>query len=219
MATTPMPNPNELPGNSHAEREAREFAANAIAEKRTLQGTVSTEKKSLGKQIVSTFVKDDISEVKEYVWQDVILPKLKDIVSETINNTVDMLLYGEQRSRRGINRSGGSSYVSYSSQYRVVPDSRGSRSDMTRDSRGGYNLSNLVFDTRVDAENVLGDLNDLVEDYGMASVSDFYKFAGMDEQSTYMDRRWGWDDLTTARVTRVRDGYSIEMPRPRQLDV
>ena len=53
----------------------------------------------------------------------------------------------------------------------------------------------------------------------MASVADFYKFAGMEEQSTYMDRRWGWYDLSTARVDRVRDGFSISMPRPQQLDV
>jgi hypothetical protein len=219
MATTPMPSKEELPGNSHAERDAREEAANALAAKRQLQGTVNPEKQSLGKKIVSTFVKDDMNEVKEYVWYDVVLPKVKEIISETISNTVDMALYGERRSRSNINRRGGSSYVSYSSQYRSTNDSRPQYASGSRDRRDGYNLSNLIFDTRVDAESVLGDLCDLVEDYKMASVADFYKFAGMEEQSTFMDRRWGWYDLGNARVVRTRDGYSIDMPRPQQLDV
>lgn len=231
MATTPMPGNEELPGNSHIsmdeqhniqlrqdEASLREDDVNKKASNLKLQGKVNTERKSLGQKFVSAFVKEDANDIKEYIWFDVVLPKLKEIISETVNNSIDMLLYGEQRSRPNMTRNRGTSYVSYSAPYRNQNDGRPHYSDM-RDRRGSYNLSNLIFDTRSDAEEVLGNLCDLVDDYRMASVSDFYKFSGMEDTSTYMDRKWGWYDLSMARVVRVRDGYSIDMPRPQQLDV
>lgn len=219
MATAQMPTSND--SSEEAEKPTREEMAKSLATQRV--STAKVEKQSIGKKFASTFFSEDIQDIKSYIWYDVIIPSFKKIISESINNATDMLLYGDKKPSN-IDRNRGTSYVSYSSQYRYqqqparyAPSNRDPRQN-PQASRG-CNPEIITFDHRSDAEDVLSNLVDLVELYHMASISDFYSLAGLDSQSNYMDRRWGWMDLSNARVVRYNDAFIIDLPRTIELDV
>ena len=74
-----------------------------------------------------------------------------------------------------------------------------------------YNYDDVILDSRGDAEEVLDRLNEIIDQYQIASVADFYELVGV--SGTYTDNRYGWTNLSGACVERTRDGYQIRLPR------
>ena len=56
----------------------------------------------------------------------------------------------------------------------------------------------------------------LIERYQSATVADLYELVGV--QGSYTDDKWGWVDIRGAGITRVRNGYLLDLPRPQPLD-
>ena len=75
---------------------------------------------------------------------------------------------------------------------------------------------NIILPTREGAEKVLDAMFDLINGPGKASVSDYYQLAGI--SGRYSDEKYGWFDLKKVEVRRVRDGYSLDLPRPVKFD-
>lgn len=64
----------------------------------------------------------------------------------------------------------------------------------------------VIFDTRTDAESVLKEMQRLIHDYGMATISDFLDLSGC--CPTYRENLYGWRKMS-AWVVRVKGGYKI----------
>lgn len=91
--------------------------------------------------------------------------------------------------------------------------------------RKNRKTTEILFETRADAEKVLDLLHDSILNYGVVTMADFYDLCGL-THSTYPVVRekpksrheynsyhnYGWADLTSAFVTRTRLGYLIHMP-------
>ena len=71
-------------------------------------------------------------------------------------------------------------------------------------------------DSREEADEVLARMDELLTDYKMVSVADFYDLVGITGKTT--DNRYGWTDLRSASVIRDRDGYLIKLPRAEALE-
>ncbi len=69
-----------------------------------------------------------------------------------------------------------------------------------------------IFASRMDAEEVLTTLEDMIDQYGSACVSDLYDACGQ-TTSNYQLNKFGWTSLATASVVRVRDGYMLKLPK------
>ena len=70
----------------------------------------------------------------------------------------------------------------------------------------------IVFEDRSDAQRVLDELTDQIDQFGMVSAYHMYEAAGLSCEWTL--KNWGWYDLINARVVRTRDGdFVIELPR------
>lgn len=69
----------------------------------------------------------------------------------------------------------------------------------------------VLFNTRKDAEDVLGNLRWVIAKYGNATLADFYDLAGV--RALYEDCKFGWTSLRGAKIVCTRDGYTIELPR------
>lgn len=147
------------------------------------------------------------------LW-DILIPSAKDIISEIIDNTKEIVLYGEDRSYRtkNIRRNRDRSYVSYNSIY---DDRRKEKRSAVKTIQSRHKFDDVVFESRPDAEEVLSNLVDLVDQYGVATVSDFYTAAGL--ESAWADNKWGWDNLSSSEVKRDREGYVLVLPKPEQL--
>ena len=190
---------SELPSNSKKAKRATEKAS----VEKVVTGKASIRKKSLGDKFSETFFGDDLSSVTKYVIQDVMIPAAKSMISDAVSGGIEMLLFGEKRSR-GSSRLGAKSHISYSSI-------SAGRNQPLGNKRNSRDFDDILFDNRGDAENVLEALVDLVADYGQATVADLYDAAGM--TSDHTDFNWGWTNLATSQVSRVSGGYMIKFPR------
>ena len=187
------------------EKEKEEEVKEKKVEK-IVKGTVKTKKKN---SFLRMFLADEIVDIKRYIVDDVLIPTVKDALSDIIRNGVDMILFGEDApSRKSYGRS---SKISYTSYY-----DRKSGRDRDRDRReerrpGGYNYDDVILDSKGEATEVLDRLDELIEVYGMASVADLYDLVGI--SGNYTDNKYGWTDLRSATSQRVRDGYILKLPR------
>lgn len=189
--------------------------------KSVVKSGVTAKKQSLGNKIKSTFVTENGKDIKGYVIFDVVLPYLKDTLYDAVTGALKMILFGDTNAnpRRSRERDRGKSYWSYTNIYNDRDRRPINYSDSTNLTRVSYkkeaamDFTDFVFDSRADAENVLGELSDLTIDYGVATVSDLYDLVGMDHE--YTTDNYGWTDLSKAYISRERYGYVINLPRPK----
>lgn len=200
----------EFPPNSEAARKNIE---------RVTAGTVTRKKKSLRKQFSETFVAGDMRTAMRYVMFDVLLPAAKDMVVEAGSAGIEKLIFGESRRRRSVSspQAGATGYVSYN-RYSGPMGSGLSAAQrvMTRQARARHDFDEIVLDSRVEAEEVIDRMFDLVSRYESATVADLYELVGL--ASTHTDHKWGWTDLRGSGVSRIRDGYLLDLPDPEPLE-
>lgn len=188
---------------------------------KVVQGEVTTKKKSLAKRAENAMLSEDAGTVKEYLFWDVLIPAFKELVAESVKKAVDAIFYGDRRTSSSLERNKGTTYVRYdkASYERDKPYYYSSKANRDRNAynrRAVHDFDDIVLSSRTDAENVLDAMVDSTMNYGLVSVADFYDFVGLDPK--YTDWKWGWYELSSARVIRVRDGYVIDLPRPVVLD-
>lgn len=203
----------EYKANSHRVRE--EQKSKEIVERKKLEPIAKgkAKKKSEVKKFADVFIAEDVTSVKEYVINDVLIPAAKKAISDIITNGIDMILYGEARGR---DRRGNGSKVSYTKYYDRERDRDYDRSRSRTTRRSVYDYDDIILDTRGEAEEVLNRMDDLIDTYDIVSVADLYDLVGI--QGNYTDNKYGWTNLRNATVQRVRDGYLLKLPKALPLD-
>lgn len=208
----------EFPGNSNKNKEREEV----IKEKKVEQivtGKVIKQKKTLGQKFSETFFGDDTRSVSDYLIHDVLIPAMKSTLSDMVGGGIEMLLFGERRrsSSGSIYRDRDRSYVPYNRMSTITrrDDSRSDRFGMTKVARSRHDFDDIILETRGEAEDVLSHMVDLIEDYGVASVADYYDLLGI--ESAFTDNNYGWTNIRDGSVERVRRGYSIRLPQPKEI--
>lgn len=198
----------EFPSNSHKQvKKEKDIVDKKIT--KVTSGRVVTKKKGLGKKFKETFLGDNIESVSSYLLHDVLIPAAKNMMSDTVSSGIEMLLFGETRGKN-TRRDKGKSYTSYSNYYKEKERGTSSRTISNR-GRVSHNFDDVILESRGEAEEVLSHLVDLTVDYGMASVADLYDLVGI--TSNFTDNKYGWDNLSDASVSRVRDGYVVNLPK------
>lgn len=199
---------SDFPSNSKTEKKEVKKVEKVI------KGNVKQKKKSLGKKFIETFVGEDIENVGQYIIYDVLVPAAKDAISDMIEGGISMLFYnGDKRGSR-TRRSGSKSYVSYDKCSYGSRDR--DRREFSSKSRARFNFDDIVLETRGEAEEVLSHLVDLTIDYDQATVADLYDLVGI--TGNFTDNKYGWTDLSSASVSRTRDGYVLNLPKTMLLD-
>lgn len=206
---------DEFPSNSNKDKS--EVAKPVTQEKRVdriVTGTVIRQKKTFGQKASQVFFGDDTRTVMDYVVHDVLIPAMKTTLSDMVGGGIEMLLFGERRSSPGTSRlyrDRSKSYVPYNRLSRGEEENR----SVSRNIRSTHDFDQITIESRGEAEDVLSHLVDLIEDYGVASVADYYELLGVD--SHFTDQKFGWTNVRDAYVERIRNGYSIRLPRPREI--
>ena len=166
-----------------------------------VKGKVKTKKKN---GILSSFINDDLQDIKKYIVEDVLIPTIKKTITDVVKNSIDMFFYGEvSRSNRS-----NSSRISYSSYY--------DRDREPRSRRNSLLIDDIVLEYRAEAEEVLDRLDEMIEEFGMASVLNLYDLIGV--TAPFTADKYGWTDIRNATAVRVRDGYLLKLPRVMPLD-
>ena len=199
---------DEYKSNSRSSKNKDEEVKRVKVEK-VVKGVVKSKKKS---GFLGTFLSGDLMDIRDYVFQDVLIPAIKNAVEDVVTNGISMLLNNGE-TRKGNRRSSASSRVSYRSYYEREENDR-ERDRSSRHDRG-YSYDDIILESRAEAEEVITRLDELIDVYGIASVADLYDLVGIRDQHT--DNKYGWTDVRSATHTRVRDGYLLKMPRAKPL--
>lgn len=197
------------PNSNKYKQEQAELAAERPKVNKVVTGNVKRSKNG-GSKLADVFISEDVSNVKNYILMDVIVPAIKKAISDVITNGIDMLLYGSN-GRTNANRSTAST-ISYNRYY--GRDDHPRTSDPVQTSR--YSYDNITLDTRGEAEEVLARMDEIIDTYKMVRVADFYDLVGV--TGNYTDNKYGWTNIRNAEVVRVRDGYRIKLPRALPID-
>lgn len=199
----------EYKPNSHRSKEQAHEPMEDKKIEKVVTGTVKQRKKTGLSRAASTFMPGDVDSVKSYILMDVLVPSIKRAISDIVCNGINMLL-GEPTRGKGGNSIGAK--VSYRQYYRD-PDER--RDYARPRAQAQYSYDDIIFDNRGDAEEVLYRMEELLERFEVVSVADLFDMAGI--SCNYTDNKYGWTDLRSAHVERVRDGYIINLPRATSL--
>lgn len=197
-----------LPDNSKAARKEKQVIASNTEpseDKRVekiVHGTVKKRENKVRK-LTDIFIADDVTNVKDYILMDVIVPSVKKAIYDLIVGALDMSLYGGRGG--GDSRRPVADKVSYRDYNSVT------RRDTRQRTTSSYSYDDIVLDTRGEAEAVLSRLDEIMDEYKIVRVADLYDLVGV--SGDYTDNNYGWTNIRNAKVVRVRDGYKIDMPR------
>ena len=194
--------------NLSKQREA-ETERNPRAQK-IVSGTVITKKPSKAKKITSEFIQEDVGNIKNYVVFDVLIPSLKKMIFEGVTNAFGMLL-GQNGAKRNTTSSSGISRISYGRYYDSPTYAQ------PRINRGtAFDFDNIILSSIGEANAVLTQMDDILEQYKIVTVADLYDLLGLVPPHTA--NNYGWTDLRTARADRVSEGYLLRLPRAVPVD-
>lgn len=181
------------------------------SEKRVTEPIVKakTRKQNGFQKFLHSLVSEDIPNIKDYLVDEVLRPTIQNLIVDTVTDSIRMVFGGGSERSAGRSRTRGDR-VSYRDYY----DDR--RRDRRDEDFKGYDLDDAIVETRGEAEKVLDRLEEIVERYGYVTVADLCELCGL--PSRYTDNKYGWTRITSARPTRVKGGYLIQLPRPKPLD-
>jgi hypothetical protein len=202
----------EFPSNSQrAQKEEPKKVEKVVV------GEVIRRKPTLGKRLANTFFGGDAHGVMGYVFLDVLVPAVKDLVVDMVSTGIERAIFGEGRgglrSRGGYRPSGSSGYTQYNRYSSPIGSARREEPrerEISRRGRAEHKFDEIVLATRVEAEEVINRLFDLVNQYGEATVYDFLELVGI--SGNFADKKWGWTDVRGSTWRKVRDGYLLDLP-------
>ena len=194
--------------NSNKYKEQQKEAA--MVEKRVdkrIKGTATVKKKSELRKFANNFISEDASNVKTYIFQDVLIPAAKKLISDIVRDGIDMILYGGTRSTdRFANGARSSSYVSYSSYSNRKEPTRPAAPSGQR-----FDYDDISFENRGDAEFLLDQMGHVLGRFNYVTVADMYDIARL-PAPPYTATKFGWTNLRDAQVVRGMDGrYRVKL--------
>lgn len=203
---------NDYTPNSHKFKE--EQKQKALTDKKVekvVTGKVKTVKKSGFRKIVDGIKSKDFKGIATYVFNDHVVPGVKDMVWKAGKNAWEMMIYGEVSRDKKPSSSWRADYVSYNK----YSDRNDSRPSSRPENKAPRHYEDLRFETYREAEEVLDSMQGMIDQYDAVSILALYEMCGIN--GDYTDNRYGWENLASASVGRDRDGYYLALPKAVQL--
>lgn len=202
--------------NTFKKREEQSKFQDATEKRATkvINGNVALSKKNGARRFFDSLIYDDLPKVKDYIFTDVLVPSIKKALSDIIKTGSDLILYGDANKSRASNMPG--SKVSYRSYYDNPNIAYNSQPIQPRD-RSGLDYDNIIVGSRGDAELVLTQMEEIIQQYGMVRIADLYDLVGI-STSNHCANNYGWTNLSEAKYILTRDGYLLKFPRALPID-
>ena len=226
-------NMDEFPGNSQQRRAVPSQPPTAKepekAEKKVekvVSGEVIRRKQPMTKRIKAIFMGGDSQSVKDYVLLEVIVPAFKDTIADAVTGGIERIIFGDNYRpgpRRGRGYGGGPhnafNYAAVSNRNSVAGGAfrEDPRTQLSRRGRATHSFDEVIFPSRADAEAVLTQMFDLLDQFEVVAVSDFLELSGV--SGNFTDHRFGWTDLRGVQAHRTRGGgYILGLPPTEPID-
>lgn len=209
----------EFPNNSQRAGESVPPEVDKKIEK-IIEGEATVRKPSRRSRLRQSFIAGDASSVSEHVFWNLLIPAAKDALSDMGSTFIDMMIYGEKRNRPGpgqpVSGPGSTSRINYggiSTGSRLVLGPAQNNPVVEHHRR--FNPNEIIVPTRAEAEGIITKMFEVLEKYHAVSVADLYAMIGVTPD--YPDYKFGWSNLDSADVKRVRDGVLLVLPPPQDL--
>lgn len=193
------------PSNSNLSKSKPQEPASPPEPKKiecVVRGKVHRRQDNRFTKLLALFLPTDIEDIPGHILKDVLIPQVRDGLFDIVKTC----LYGG--SAPGNRKSSPASRVSYRSYW----DGPRDRTEERPAQRSAYTYDDIFFDNRGEAEDVLVRMCELLDQYQIVTVADLYDLVG--ETGSYTDNRYGWTDISMAKVEYCREGYYIHLPRP-----
>lgn len=174
--------------------------------KNTPVATGRKREKSELEKAASSFFSEDFRTVKNSVIEDVIIPRIKKLITESIKSRVDILFYGKSTPAPS-----GSSLASRI-RYNTVSKNK---SYSNEPQRAVYDYGEVIVDSEQKRRDIVKQVNDVIFEYGSRRVADLYEFADIPTEHT--DFKYGWYNIQGYSISKYGygsdSGWIIKMPR------
>lgn len=205
---------NKYSGNSNRDKMVDDTPEKKV--EKVIEGGAVQRKKPLGRRIKENFTGADAQSVGSYVLFEVMLPQVKDLIFDMGSSALQRALFGDR---------GGKSYTSSSRKgytpYNTVASSAVSKISQAAKvpaTTASNEFGEIIVETRGEAQEVMDKIGNLIEAYGMASVSDLKAAVGI--TGSFTDEKFGWTHMGGTDVRRVggqQPGFLLIFPRPEEL--
>lgn len=198
----------EYPSNSNKARESSLIRDTPIVEQPTPQTETRRNTSPANhqrrispvKEVFRAIFPGGFAEVKQRLVWDIFVPWAQDALHTGWEGLGDVIFPGSGRSGKSSTPSVPEHY-SYDQQYRVTTPSY---------SYGGNSVDMWPMRTEKEAQDTLQNLHAAMMEYGVVSLLDFNEAVGNPTRPT--QDYYGWTNINSAKVQRVRDGWVISMP-------
>lgn len=172
-----------------------------------LNGKVNMNKDGEGKKFLKIFFAGSFVDAIKYAFTNVMVPYTKDIICKTSTNVINFWVNGDKPT---LSNTSGPNRVSYWNGPGVQRPSYAN--PQPPKSNSIYDVGQLCFDDRGDAEAVLLKMRENLAVYKTVSVGDLYDLSGY--KVSFTDYKYGWRNLDSAKILRTTDGkYVIDLPK------
>lgn len=183
----------------------------------TVSGFVGEFKKGPFKKFADTFFEEDLPTVKRSLISNLIIPRIKDFLVDTLIGVVEGVFYGSGVSKRrekrdystGVRNLSSVSWRSYYANKREVAS--------VTEKDDDFKFNNIVMVNRQKATELLDIMKQHVAKYDSISIAELYEIVEKPELIKFPDNYHGWTDLSDAYPRRVSNGWLVYLPEPEQL--
>lgn len=175
---------------------------------------VKKKKGGLEHKLRDIFISPDVDDIGDYVVWSIIVPGIKNILSDSFHGMVDGI-FGRRRQS------------SYTSSYRYGrdrdteyyrPRDYSSRYERRESERPFTSGSDIIFRSRAKAEEVRDTLYEIIDRRGyvtLAHLNDLVDIPYGDRDRD--DDLWGWYEISRSRIKPTREGFLLDLPRPERI--
>lgn len=174
---------------------------------------VIIKKDSAIKRFAKMFFADNVSDIKGHIVKNVLIPSLKNGISEIITSAVNMALYG-QKGKPG-STSWGPSWLKTGFNYSAMYNSSSKPTEAPKQLVNVTELDNLLYKDYDTAYRVYVGLCSYISQYNCATVHNLYSLSGQVCTESVADN-WGWYQLDWYSIDIVSYGgeqyYKLSLP-------
>lgn len=207
------------------------FNVNKLEEEKTapkstdISGGVRIQKKGPFKRFLSNLKKTDLRTAIEAGVDNVLLPDGEQLLVGFLEFIIESIFLGGDTPYYrggGVRRANGD--IPYASMFK----SGKKIINQIRDIDAGHtalSYDEIIFDSFKDAQDVLDDMTDYIQEYKRVSILDLYSFIKDHiknpeavKDAAFTDDDYGWRDLSGVTPRPVRGGgYILPLPKPRYI--
>lgn len=173
-----------------------------------LNGVVEV-KRPASRRFFNFIFAESPKDIGKRVLENVVVPNVKAGVLAAGKSFLEGMVYGNSAPPSGLqNQILRPGVMSYGGLVNQTPNMMALQASRPM----GGNYQDRTFSSQEDAEFVLANLFSLLNQYRMVAIGDLNDMLG--KSSAPSDSGYGWTSLEGSKISRVADGFLLELPRP-----